>query len=134
MDLNNYNQIVSRANDIQKIWQKVPAPKRGEVIRSFGNKLRKNKSELALIITKDARKIISEAEGEVQEAIDMCDFATGLSRQLYGLTMPSERPNHRLQELWHPLGTVGCITAFNFPIAVFAWNFCLAAVCGNSMI
>ena len=134
MDLNNYNQIVSRANDVQKIWQKVPAPKRGEVIRSFGNKLREHKSELATLITKDARKIISEAEGEVQEAIDMCDFATGLSRQLYGLTMPSERPNHRLQELWHPLGTVGCITAFNFPMAVFAWNFCLAAVCGNSTI
>jgi len=134
MDLNNYNQIVSRANDVQKLWQKVPAPKRGEVIRSFGNKLREHKSELAVLITKDARKIISEAEGEVQEAIDMCDFATGLSRQLYGLTMPSERPNHRLQELWHPLGTVGCITAFNFPMAVFAWNFCLAAVCGNSTI
>ena len=134
MDLNNYNQIVSRANDVQKMWQKVPAPKRGEVIRSFGNKLREHKSELAKLITKDARKIISEAEGEVQEAIDMCDFATGLSRQLYGLTMPSERPNHRLQELWHPLGTVGCITAFNFPMAVFAWNFCLAAVCGNSTI
>ena len=134
MDLNNYNRIVSRANDVQKMWQKVPAPKRGEVIRSFGNKLREHKSELATLITKDARKIISEAEGEVQEAIDMCDFATGLSRQLYGLTMPSERPNHRLQELWHPLGTVGCITAFNFPMAVFAWNFCLAAVCGNSTI
>ena len=134
MDLNNYNQIVSRANNVQKLWQKVPAPKRGEVIRSFGNKLRDHKSELAALITKDARKIISEAEGEVQEAIDMCDFATGLSRQLYGLTMPGERPNHRLQELWHPLGTVGCITAFNFPMAVFAWNFCLAAVCGNSMI
>ena len=134
MDLNNYNQIVSRANDAQKMWQKVPAPKRGEVIRSFGNKLREHKSELAKLITKDARKIISEAEGEVQEAIDMRDFATGLSRQLYGLTMPSERPNHRLQELWHPLGTVGCITAFNFPMAVFAWNFCLAAVCGNSTI
>ena len=134
MDLNNYNQIVSRANNVQKLWQKVPAPKRGEVIRSFGNKLRDHKSELAALITKDARKIISEAEGEVQEAIDMCDFATGLSRQLYGLTMPSERPNHRLQELWHPLGTVGCITAFNFPMAVFAWNFCLAAVCGNSTI
>ena len=134
MDLNNYNQIVSRANNVQKLWQKVPAPKRGDVIRSFGNKLREHKSELAKLITKDARKIISEAEGEVQEAIDMCDFATGLSRQLYGLTMPSERPNHRLQELWHPLGTVGCITAFNFPMAVFAWNFCLAAVCGNSTI
>ena len=110
MDLNNYNQIVSRANDVQKMWQKVPAPKRGEVIRSFGNELRKHKSELAKLITKDARKIISEAEGEVQEAIDMCDFATGLSRQLYGLTMPSERPNHRLQELWHPLGTVGSVS------------------------
>jgi len=134
MDLNNFNQIVSRANNVQKLWQKVPAPKRGEVIRSFGNKLRDHKSKLAELITKDARKIISEAEGEVQEAIDMCDFATGLSRQLYGLTMPSERANHRLQELWHPLGTVGCITAFNFPMAVFAWNFCLAAVCGNSTI
>ena len=134
MDFNNYNQIVSRANNVQKNWQKVPAPKRGEVIRSFGNKLRDHKSKLAELITKDARKIISEAEGEVQEAIDMCDFATGLSRQLYGLTMPSERANHRLQELWHPLGTVGCITAFNFPMAVFAWNFCLAAVCGNSTI
>ena len=107
---------------------------RGEVIRQFGNELRENKIDLAKIITEEARKIVSEAEGEVQEAIDMCDFATGLSRQLYGLTMPSERPDHRLQELWQPIGVVGCITAFNFPMAVFAWNFCLAAVCGNSII
>jgi aldehyde dehydrogenase (NAD+) len=115
-------------------WRKVPAPLRGEVIRQFGNELRDNKIDLAKIITEEARKIVSEAEGEVQEAIDMCDFATGLSRQLYGLTMPSERPDHRLQELWQPIGVVGCITAFNFPMAVFAWNFCLAAVCGNSII
>jgi len=115
-------------------WRKVPAPLRGEIIRQFGNELRENKVELAKIITEEARKIVSEAEGEVQEAIDMCDFATGLSRQLYGLTMPSERPDHRLQELWQPIGVVGCITAFNFPMAVFAWNFCLAAVCGNSII
>ena len=108
--------------------------KRGEIIREFGNELRNQKADLAKVITKEARKIISEAEGEVQEAIDMCDFATGLSRQLYGLTMPSERPDHRLQELWQPLGVVGCITAFNFPMAVFAWNFCLASVCGNSII
>jgi aldehyde dehydrogenase (NAD+) len=112
----------------------MPAPQRGEIIREFGNELRNQKSELAKVITKEARKIVSEAEGEVQEAIDMCDFSTGLSRQLYGLTMPSERPDHRLQELWQPLGVVGCITAFNFPMAVFAWNFCLASVCGNSII
>ena len=100
----------------------------------INNELRNQKADLARVITKEARKIVSEAEGEVQEAIDMCDFATGLSRQLYGLTMPSERPDHRLQELWQPLGVVGCITAFNFPMAVFAWNFCLASVCGNSII
>jgi aldehyde dehydrogenase (NAD+) len=104
------------------------------MIRQFGEELRSQKESLAQTITKEARKIKTESLGEVQEAIDMCDFAVGLSRQLYGLTMPSERPNHRLQELWHPLGVVGCITAFNFPMAVFAWNFCLAAVCGNSII
>ena len=89
---------------------------------------------MAIQITNEAKKIISESEGEVQEVIDMCDFATGLSRQLYGLTMPSERPEHRLQEIWQPLGVIGCITAFNFPVAVFGWNFCLGAVCGNSII
>ena len=107
---------------------------RGEFIRTFGNTLRARKEEVAHQVTLEAKKIISEGEGEVQEIIDMCDFATGLSRQLYGLTMPSERPDHRLQELWQPLGVVGCVTAFNFPVAVFGWNFCLAAVCGNSII
>ena len=132
--INNFETIVTKSKDISKKWRNIPAPQRGEMIRQFGEELRSQKESLAKTITKEARKIKTESLGEVQEAIDMCDFAVGLSRQLYGLTMPSERPNHRLQELWHPLGVVGCITAFNFPMAVFAWNFCLAAVCGNSII
>ena len=134
MKFNSYDALVNLSKEAQKKWRLLPAPKRGEIIREFGNELRNQKANLAKVITKEARKIVSEAEGEVQEAIDMSDFATGLSRQLYGLTMPSERPDHRLQELWQPLGVVGCITAFNFPMAVFAWNFCLASVCGNSII
>ncbi len=134
MEFSTYNDLVKASHEAHKKWRLIPAPQRGEIVREFGNELRNQKSELAKVITKEARKIVSEAEGEVQEAIDMCDFATGLSRQLYGLTMPSERPDHRLQELWQPLGVVGCITAFNFPMAVFAWNFCLASVCGNSII
>jgi len=134
MKYKNYDDLVKASQKAHKKWRIIPAPQRGEIIRQFGNELRNQKSELAKVITKEARKIVSEAEGEVQEAIDMCDFATGLSRQLYGLTMPSERPDHRLQELWQPIGIVGCITAFNFPMAVFAWNFCLASVCGNSII
>jgi aldehyde dehydrogenase (NAD+) len=134
MKYENYDDLVKASQKAHKKWRIIPAPQRGEIIRQFGNELRNQKSELAKVITKEARKIVSEAEGEVQEAIDMCDFATGLSRQLYGLTMPSERPDHRLQELWQPIGIVGCITAFNFPMAVFAWNFCLASVCGNSII
>ena len=134
MKYENYDDLVKASQKAHKKWRLLPAPQRGEIIRQFGNELRNQKSELAKVITKEARKIVSEAEGEVQEAIDMCDFATGLSRQLYGLTMPSERPDHRLQELWQPIGIVGCITAFNFPMAVFAWNFCLASVCGNSII
>jgi aldehyde dehydrogenase (NAD+) len=134
MDHNIYERIVKASKDVSLEWRKVPAPQRGEIIRKFGDELRARKKNLAEVITIEARKIVSEAEGEVQEAIDMCDFATGLSRQLYGLTMPSERPEHRLQEIWQPIGVVGCITAFNFPMAVFAWNFCLAAVCGNSII
>ena len=131
---NEFEIIVNKSKEISLIWRALPAPQRGEFIRKFGQELRQQKESLAQTITKEARKIETESLGEVQEAIDMCDFAVGLSRQLYGLTMPSERPNHRLQELWHPLGIVGCITAFNFPMAVFAWNFCLAAVCGNSII
>ena len=131
---NNIDSIVKKSKEVSLKWRNIPAPQRGEFIRQFGEELRLQKEALAQTITKEARKIKTESLGEVQEAIDMCDFAVGLSRQLYGLTMPSERPNHRLQELWHPLGVVGCITAFNFPMAVFAWNFCLAAVCGNSVI
>ena len=134
MNKENYDRLVKNSKDISNKWMKLPAPQRGEYKRLFGEELRNKKENLAKTITKEARKINTESLGEVQEAIDMCDFAVGLSRQLYGLTMPSERPNHRLQELWHPIGVVGCITAFNFPMAVFAWNFCLAAVCGNSII
>ena len=134
MALNNHDALVAASKNAAKKWRQVPAPQRGEIIRQFGNELRIQKADLAKVITAEARKIVTEAEGEVQEAIDMCDFATGLSRQLYGLTMPSERPDHRLQELWQPIGVIGCITAFNFPMAVFAWNFCLASVCGNSII
>ena len=134
MNNNEYEVLINKSQEISLKWRDIPAPQRGELIRLFGEELRLQKEQLAQTITKEARKIKTESLGEVQEAIDMCDFAVGLSRQLYGLTMPSERPNHRLQELWHPLGVVGCITAFNFPMAVFAWNFCLAAVCGNSII
>ena len=134
MNIKEYEVLVNKSKEISLKWRSLPAPQRGELIRLFGEELRLQKVQLAQTITKEARKIHTESLGEVQEAIDMCDFAVGLSRQLYGLTMPSERPNHRLQELWHPLGVVGCITAFNFPMAVFAWNFCLAAVCGNSII
>lgn len=125
---------IEKSTSIQEKWRLLPAPARGEFIRQFGEALRKRKDEVAKQVTLEAKKIISEGEGEVQEIIDMCDFATGLSRQLYGLTMPSERLDHRLQEIWQPLGVVGCVTAFNFPVAVFGWNFCLAAVCGNSII
>ena len=134
MNRDNYNQLVKKSYEISIKWRSLPAPQRGEYIRKFGEELRRQKVSLAALITEEARKIKTESLGEVQEAIDMCDFAVGLSRQLYGLTMPSERAKHRLQEIWHPLGIVGCITAFNFPMAVFAWNFCLAAVCGNSII
>ena len=126
--------VIDKSVSIQAKWRVLPAPARGEMIRQFGEALRSRKDEVAKQVTLEAKKIISEGEGEVQEIIDMCDFATGLSRQLYGLTMPSERPDHRLQEIWQPLGVVGCVTAFNFPVAVFGWNFCLAAVCGNSII
>lgn len=115
-------------------WRLVPAPQRGELVRRIGDRVRTHKHELAALITLEAGKIISEAEGEVQEWIDICDFAVGLSRQLCGLTMASERAQHRLQEQWHPLGVVGVISAFNFPVAVWAWNAMLALVCGNSVV
>jgi aldehyde dehydrogenase (NAD+) len=115
-------------------WRNVPAPRRGELVRLFGAQLRANKVELARLVSIEAGKILSEGLGEVQEMIDICDFAVGLSRQLYGLTIASERPGHRMLETWHPLGVVGVISAFNFPVAVWAWNAALALVCGNSVV
>src|ERR1700722_16357234 len=115
-------------------WSLVPAPKRGQLVSKIAEIVRRRKSELAAIVTREIGKIPAEAEGEVQEWIDVCDFAVGLSRGLCGLTIASERPNHRVMEQWHPLGTVGIITAFNFPIAVWAWNSMIALVCGDSVI
>jgi len=115
-------------------WRNVPAPRRGELVRRLGEALRKHKADLGMLVTLDCGKPISEGLGEVQEMIDICDFAVGLSRQLYGLTIASERPGHRMSETWHPLGPVAIITAFNFPVAVWAWNAALALVCGNSVI
>jgi len=115
-------------------WRVVPAPRRGELVRQFGQMLRQYKEHLGDLVTLEAGKIKSEAEGEVQEMIDVCDFATGLSRQLYGLTIQSERPQHRLMEQWHPLGAIGVISAFNFPVAVWSWNAALALVCGDPVV
>ena len=116
------------------VWRKVPAPIRGDLLRHLGNVLRENKEKLAKLVTLECGKIYQESLGEVQEMIDICDFAVGLSRQLYGLTIASERPGHKLQENWHPLGPVIIISAFNFPVAVWAWNYALATVCGNTVI
>ena len=115
-------------------FRNIPAPVRGEFVRRIGNALREHKNELAEVVTLEAGKIISEAQGEVQEMIDICDYAVGLSRQLFGLTIASERPGHRMMETWHPLGTVGVISAFNFPVAVWAWNAMLALVCGDGVV
>ncbi len=130
----DHEQAVCRAATAFKQWRNVPAPRRGEVIRQLGNALRAAKRNLGMLVTLETGKIIAEGEGEVQEMIDICDFATGLSRQLHGLTIASERPQHRILEQWHPLGVVGVITAFNFPVAVWAWNSALAAVCGNAVL
>ncbi|MAA67867.1 MAG: delta-1-piperideine-6-carboxylate dehydrogenase [Deltaproteobacteria bacterium] len=130
----DYDQILDKAAAIQCKWREIPAPRRGELLRVFGNQLRESQESIAHCIMSDAKKIQAEALGEVQEAIDMCDFAVGLSRQLYGLTIASERPEHKLQEAYHPLGVIGVITAFNFPCAVWSWNHCLAIVCGNSVV
>ena len=115
-------------------WRSVPAPQRGELVRRFGNLLRDNKAALGELVTIENGKNLQEGLGEVQEMIDICDFAVGLSRQLYGLTIASERPGHRMSEYWHPMGTVGVISAFNFPVAVWAWNTTLALVCGNAVV
>ena len=124
---------IERAHAAFLQWRKVPAPRRGELIRLFGDELRIHKTALGQLVTLEAGKILQEGLGEVQEMIDICDFAVGLSRQLYGLTIASERPGHRMMEVWHPIGVVGVISAFNFPVAVWAWNAALAFVCGNSV-
>src|SRR5262249_5853417 len=125
---------VARAEVAFRSWRSVPPPRRGEVVRQIGAALRAHKADLGLLVTLETGKIRTEGEGEVQEMIDMADFAAGLSRQLYGLTIASERARHRMIEQWLPLGPIGIITAFNFPVAVWAWNAMLAAVCGDSMV
>src|SRR5438552_2408919 len=123
--------LINEAHHTFLKWRSIPAPRRGELIRLFGETLRQHKSDLGNIISIEVGKIVSEGAGEVQEMIDICDFAVGLSRQLHGLTIASERPDHRMMECWHPLGPVGIVTAFNFPVAVWSWNAALAAVCGD---
>jgi aldehyde dehydrogenase (NAD+) len=129
-----YDRIVERAHRAYLDWRKIPAPKRGEIVRQLGNRLREKKAALGALVTLEMGKIRAEGEGEVQEMIDICDFATGLSRQLYGLTLASERTDHHMREQWHPLGVVGVISAFNFPVAVWSWNAALAAVCGDATV
>jgi len=126
-----YEQLMSSARAVAQTWRSVPAPKRGEAVRLVGDELRRHKSALGSLVTLEMGKIKAEGDGEVQEMIDIADFAVGQSRMLYGLTMHSERPSHRMFEQWHPLGVVGVISAFNFPVAVWAWNAFLAAICGN---
>ncbi|RZK67531.1 MAG: aldehyde dehydrogenase family protein [Pedobacter sp.] len=130
----DYETIIAKAQIAFNDWKTIPAPKRGEIVRQFGDALRENKDALGTLVSYEMGKSLQEGFGEVQEMIDICDFAVGLSRQLYGLTMHSERPSHRMYEQWHPLGIVGIISAFNFPVAVWAWNAALALVCGNVCI
>lgn len=130
----SYNTIVDTAKDAFQTWRSTPAPQRGQLVRDLGNALRDNLEPLGELVSLEMGKIRAEGIGEVQEMIDICDFAVGLSRQLYGLTMHSERPGHRMYEQWHPLGPIGIITAFNFPAAVWAWNAALAAVCGDTVV
>ena len=125
---------VTRAEAAFRQWRTVPAPARGALVKRLGELLTEHKEDLATLVSLEAGKITSEALGEVQEMIDICDFAVGLSRQLYGATMPSERPGHRLMETWHPLGVVGVISAFNFPVAVWSWNTAIALVCGDAVV
>ncbi len=126
-----YEAVITKAQAAYKVWAKMPAPKRGEIVRQYGQALRKYKQPLGQLVSYEMGKSLQEGLGEVQEMIDICDFSVGLSRQLYGLTMHSERPNHRMYEQWHPIGIVGIISAFNFPVAVWSWNAMIAMVCGD---
>ncbi|MFN4122041.1 MAG: aldehyde dehydrogenase family protein [Flavobacteriales bacterium] len=130
----DYNRMVEKAEEAFKVWRLIPAPKRGEIVRQMGEAFREHKENLGKLVSFEMGKSYQEGLGEVQEIIDICDFAVGLSRQLYGLTMHSERPSHRMYEQWHPLGVVGIISAFNFPVAVWSWNSMLAWVCGDVCI
>lgn len=130
----DYQAVMNKAQEAFKVWRNIPAPKRGEIVRQCGEEFRKYKHELGQLVSYEMGKSLQEGLGEVQEIIDICDFAVGLSRQLYGLTMHSERPNHRMYEQYHPLGIVGIISAFNFPVAVWSWNAMLAWVCGDVCI
>ncbi|OYD69128.1 L-piperidine-6-carboxylate dehydrogenase [Rhodococcus sp. OK302] len=132
--VSDVDDAVSAAHQAFLVWRTVPSPTRGAVVRQLGRLLSEHKADLAEIVTLEAGKVTSEALGEVQEMIDICEFAVGLSRQLYGRTMPSERPGHRLMETWHPLGVVGVISAFNFPVAVWSWNTAIALVCGDTVV
>jgi len=129
-----YDHVIDQAQAAFQNWRMVPAPKRGEIVRQYGEALRKHKDALGSLVSYEMGKSLQEGFGEVQEMIDICDFAVGLSRQLYGLTIPSERPRHRMFEQWHPLGIVGVISAFNFPVAVWSWNAMLAMVCGDVVV
>ena len=130
----NYEDVIATSTAASLFWRRLPAPQRGEIVRQIGEEFRKKKEFLGDLVSLEMGKSRNEGHGEVQEIIDICDFAVGLSRQLYGLTMPSERPSHRMMEQWHPLGTIGIISAFNFPVAVWAWNSMIAAFCGNVSI
>jgi aldehyde dehydrogenase (NAD+) len=130
----DYDRVVENSEQVFAAWRALPAPKRGEYVRLLGNALREKKEALGALVSLEMGKIRAEGEGEVQEMIDICDFAVGLSRQLYGLSMVSERPLHRMYEQWHPLGPVGVISAFNFPVAVWSWNAAIAAVCGDTVV
>lgn len=130
----DFEKVLEKSNKAFKKWREMPAPKRGEIVRQIGDSLRKNKEDLGKLVSYEMGKSLQEGLGEVQEMIDICDFAVGLSRQLYGLTMHSERPDHRMYEQWHPIGIVGIISAFNFPVAVWSWNAMIAWVCGNVCI
>jgi len=131
---NDYQQLVANSMEFQNEWRMVPAPRRGEVIRQIGNALRDYKDALGSLVSLEMGKIKAEGDGEVQEMIDVADFAVGQSRMLYGKTMHSERHSHRMYEQWHPLGVVGVISAFNFPVAVWSWNAFIAAIAGNSVV
>ena len=130
----DYERAVQASHEAFLEWRTVPAPKRGEIVRQFGDALRVKKADLGALVSYEMGKSLQEGLGEVQEMIDICDFAVGLSRQLYGMTTHSERPEHRMFEQYHPIGIVGIISAFNFPVAVWAWNTALAWICGDSCI